>query len=85
MDRFLIESPHEADDCKRVVKDVSAEGFLYNFDWGCEVGVHKAWAILEAENEAQVLRAVPRALRPKATATRIIKFDADQIKKWSTD
>ena len=84
MDRFLIESPHTAGDCKQLVRNVYAEGYLYNCDWGCEGGVHKAWVMIEAEDEKQALLVVPHSLRTNATATKIVKFDADTIKKWST-
>lgn len=85
MDRFLIESPHTADDCKKVVKDVYAEGYLYNYEWGCEDGVHKGWVMIEAESASQALRSVPHALRSSATATKIVKFDSETIKGWQRD
>ena len=82
MDRFLIESPHTEGDCRQVVQDVYAEGYLYNYEWGCEDGVHKAWVTIEAENASQALRSVPYSLRAKATATRLTKFTEETIKKW---
>jgi hypothetical protein len=85
MDRFLIESPHEPGDCKKVVKDVYAEGYLHNFDWGCKAGVHKAWVTIEAESASQALRSVPHALRATATATKVVKFDAEMVKEWEVD
>lgn len=42
MDRYLIESPHEEGEGKRLVKNVYAEGYLNHCDWGCKGGVHKA-------------------------------------------
>ena len=83
VDRFLVESPHEAGDCKKVVQDVYAEGYLYNCDWGCKAGVHKAWVIIEAENEGQALRVVPHSLRKNARAIQLNKFDAETVKSWS--
>lgn len=85
MDRFLVESPHAPNDCKKIVKDVYAEGYLYNCDWGCSVGVHKAWVILEAESESQVLRVVPHALRGNATAVKLVKFDKETVKSWGEE
>ena len=82
MDRFLIESPHKVGDCRKVVKNVYALGYLYNCDWGCEAGVHKAWVIIEAENEKQALGVVPPILREDATATKLVKFDSEMVKKW---
>jgi hypothetical protein len=82
MDRFLIESPHDAEDCKKVVKSVYALGYLYNCDWGCQGGVHTAWVTIEAENESQALLVVPPVLRAKARATKLAKFDPEIVKDW---
>ena len=85
MDRFLIESPHTVGDCKKVVKNVYAEGYLYNCDWGCADGVHKAWVTIEAESASQALWVVPHSLRANATATKVIKFDAETVKAWQEE
>ncbi len=85
MDRFLVESPHAPGDCKKIVKNVYAEGYLNNCDWGCKAGVHKAWVMIEAESESQALWVVPHSLRANATATKIVKFDADMVKDWEVD
>ena len=85
MDRFLIESPHSAGDCQKVVKDVYAEGYLSHCDWGCEVGVHTAWVIIEAENDQQALRVVPYALRKNARAIKLVKFNEETFKKWEAN
>ena len=82
MDRFLIESPHTPEDCKKVVKSVYAQGYLYNCDWGCMGGVHTAWVMVDAENESQALWVVPPMLRAKARATKLVKFDPEIVKDW---
>lgn len=83
MDRYLIESPHEVGDCRKIVKDVYAQGYLHNVEWGCKAGVHKAWVIIEADSEGMAIRVVPPVLRPQAIAVRLVKFDAEMIKTWS--
>ena len=85
MDRFLIESPHAAGDCRRLVKNIYAEGYLNNCDWGCKGGVHKAWVTIEAENDKQALLVVPYALRANATATKIVKFEPELVKDWKEE
>ncbi len=75
MERYLIETPHTAEDCKMLVNQVYAMGYLQHFDWGCEVGVHDGWAIIEAESEAQARLAVPAMVRRKARVVKINKFD----------
>jgi hypothetical protein len=79
MERYLIESPHTDEDCKKVVKSVYAFGYLENCDWGCKGGVHKSWVTIEAENEAQALLVVPPVLRAKATAIKLVKFDPKMV------
>ncbi len=74
MDRYLIETPHTAEDCHRLVGQIYASGFLYHFDWGCKAGVHSGWAIIEAENEAQARLAVPSMMRKQARVVRLNKF-----------
>lgn len=78
MDRYLIETPHTAEDCHHLLKQINAMGYLFNFDWGCKAGVHCGWAIIEVENEAQAKLAVPPLVRHKARVIKLIKFDLDQ-------
>ena len=82
MDRYLIESPHDADGCRQLVMNVNALGYLNNCDWGCTGGVHKAWVIIQAENEKQALLVVPFPLRKNATAIKLVKFDPEMVKEW---
>jgi len=82
MDRFLVESPHTGEDCKKVVKSVYAFGYLNNCDWGCISGDHRAWVTIEAEDEKQALQVVPPVLRAKARAIKIAKFEPEIVKHW---
>ncbi len=80
MDRYLIESPHTDLDCLNMLKVAIAEGFLNNFELGCEDGVHCAYAIIEAENKDQAMLVVPPHLRHKAKAIRLTKCDAAALR-----
>jgi hypothetical protein len=82
MDRYLIESPHTPDDCRKVVKSVYTQHFLNNCDWGCMGGVHKSWVIIEAEDEKQAMLVVPHVLRNNATAIKLVKFEPGMVKDW---
>ena len=84
MDRFLVESPHTIKDCKLAVKLVQSLGYLNNFDWGCEDGVHTGWAVIEAENASQALGVVPSLVRDKARAVKLSKFESKMVDKWVT-
>jgi hypothetical protein len=77
MERYLIETPHSAEDCDQLINQVYAMGYLYHFDWGCMVGVHSGWAIIEAESEADARLAVPSMVRKKARVVRLNKFEGD--------
>jgi hypothetical protein len=85
MERFLIESPHTASECKMVVKLVQSMGYLNNFDWGCREGVHTGWAMIEAENAAQALGVVPALIRNQARAIKLSKFPSEIVDKWGID
>ncbi len=74
MERYLIETPHTAQDCQMLVDQVYAMGFLNHFDWGCESGVHSGWAIVEADNENDARLAVPSMIRNKARVVKLNKF-----------
>jgi hypothetical protein len=79
MDRYLIETPHTAQDCKMLVQQIYAMGYLNHFDWGCMDGVHSGWAIIEAESEAQARLAVPAIVRGKARVIKLCKFSETSI------
>jgi hypothetical protein len=75
MDRYLIESPHTAENCSQAVKDVHAAGYLHFFEWGCDDDDHTAWAIVEAENAEHARQMVPWYLRENARIVKLVKFE----------
>ena len=81
MPKFLVESPHQGADCNLILSQVQAMGFLHNFDWGCDSGVHSGWAIFEADNEAEARLAVPLLVRGEARVVRVVKYSPDQLGK----
>jgi hypothetical protein len=82
MDRYLIETPHTASECLDLIKVLNAQGYLWNFDWGCKAGIHSGWAIIGAENDAQARLVVPPLVRNRARITKLNKFDATCIKDY---
>ena len=62
-----------------------ALGYLNNFDWGCSAGVHKGWALIEAESESQALWSVPILIRNKARAIKLEKFYPSLVGNWPND
>lgn len=79
MNRYLIESTHTVKDCHKAVEEFIYHGYIINFDWGCEVGVHSGWAIVEGEDESEALLSVPSRLRSQARAIRLCKFSPEKI------
>lgn len=79
MERYLIETPHTHENCLALVDAVQAQGYLHNFDWGCEAGVHNGWVIIEAENEAQARLCVPPLVRGQSRVVRLNKFSAEDV------
>jgi hypothetical protein len=75
MNRYLIESPHAAEDCDKAVKEVHAAGYLHFFEWGCDAGVHTGWAIVEAENLEHAQQMVPWMFRDKARVVKLVKYE----------
>jgi hypothetical protein len=84
MNRYLIESPHTAHDCKHVMEQVIAMGYITHYDWGCEAGVHKGWAIIEAENEDEALLSVPTFIRGEARTVKLNKFSPARFENFHT-
>jgi hypothetical protein len=74
MPKYLIETPHTERDCRMLIDQIHAAGYLHHFDWGCEDGVHCGWAILEAEDKSQAMLAIPALARPEAQVVRLTKF-----------
>jgi len=79
MDRYLIETPHTGEECLDLIKVLNAQGYLWNFDWGCKAGIHSGWAIIEAEDEAQARLVVPPLVRSRARTVKLNKFDGSTI------
>jgi len=75
MNRYIVESPHLAEDCSRAVKDIHAAGYLNQFEWGCDENEHTGWAIVEAESLEEVKQMVPWYLREKARIVKLVKYE----------
>lgn len=76
MQRFIIESPHTAENCDQAIRDLHAAGYLHHFEWGCKDNDHTGWAIVEAENLEHAKQIIPWYLREKARVVRLVKFES---------
>ncbi len=74
MDRYIIVSPHTAEDCDKAIKEIHAAGYLHHFDWGCKDEDHTGYAIIEAANHEHARQIVPWFLRDRARVVKLVKF-----------
>ena len=87
MNRYLIESPHAADDCDAIIREIHAAGYLHYFEWGCHDGAHCGWAIIETDNREHARQIVPWQIRDKARIVKLEKFESRKphVKKTVLD
>lgn len=79
MNRFLVISPHTADECKMAIKQFREynAGFLTHFEWGCLDNDHTAYAIINADTHENAKMSVPPMLRTKAKVIRVTYFNPE--------
>ena len=77
MPRYIVISPHTAEDCKLAVKHFREHhaGFLSHYEWGCYDNDHTAYLMLEADSHEDALLTVPPLFREKAHATQLTFFN----------
>ncbi len=83
--RYLIEVPHEADECTWVMDEIIGRGpqYAHLFWWGCHVGEHRAWAWLDGSGRQEVLEeALPPVLRARAVVHRVSRIDGPELRDW---
>jgi len=89
MERFLIEVPHGEDksSCARAIQVFLSSGshFVTNADWGCMDGDHKAWLLVETENEQAARRILPAAYQQNAKIIKLHKFTRKDIEQSVMD
>ena len=53
------------------------------FWWGCSVGDHRAWALLDGSGREAVLEeALPPVLRDRAIVHRLTRVDGPALREW---
>lgn len=83
--RYLIEVPHEPDECVWLMDEIVGRGPQYQqmFWWGCHVGDHSAWAFLDGHGREEVLEeALPPTLRARARVRRLSRIDGRELRDW---
>ena len=89
MPKYLIEDSHEAShgECVRALDAFLQAGahYLTNAEWGCRAGVHTAWIIVEAENDAEARLTVPPVIRKSARLVKLNRFTPEEIRELQKD
>jgi hypothetical protein len=87
MARYLIESPHKAEECVRVLDEELEKGkdILDKVEFGCKAGDHTGYAIVDADNRNDALnKYVPSFIRDKARIVEVNKFTPEMIRSFHT-
>ena len=82
MNKYLVETTHNREDCLHILDQFVAYGHITHFEWGCESGVCSGWAFIDAESEEQALYSVPALLREKAKVVKLSKFTPEKIQEF---
>jgi hypothetical protein len=77
MKKFIVISPHTAEECRMAVKEFREHnpGFLTHFEWGCKDNDHTAYAIFDADDHETARMSVPPLFRGKTKAVMLTNFD----------
>jgi hypothetical protein len=86
MARYLIESPHKAEECLKALDEELEKGgdVLGRFDFGCKVGDHTAYAIVDVNTRNDALKLVPSFLQNSARILEVGKITPDMIRSFHT-
>ena len=84
MKRYLIETPHKAEDCLRALDEELAKGpeVLGKVEYGCMAGDHTGYAILDAKTRDDAAKIVPTFLLSNAKIVEVGKFTPDMIRSF---
>ena len=84
MKRYLIETPHKAEDCLKALDEELALGtkVLGKFEYGCMAGDHTGYAIIDAKTREDALKIVPTFLQSGAKIVEVAKFTPAMIRSF---
>ncbi len=87
MAMYVLEAPHDAGEHTRALRETLAAGpgYQHLFVWGCDVGEHKAWAVVEADGQGEVVDLLPRFLQERATVHRVRLHSAKDVAPFSEE
>jgi hypothetical protein len=78
--RYLVISSHSKEGCLSALDDFAKDPALASkFDWGCKVGHHKGYAIVEAPDEKAAIAPLPASQRAQAQAILMTKYPPEKL------
>ncbi len=85
MARYMIESPHEPEECLRALDEELEKGVLDKFEFGCKAGDHTGYALVDSNTRNEALnKYVPSFIQDKARIIEVGKFTPEMIKSFHT-
>ena len=86
MPRYMIQMTHGNDHeaCVRALHAIERYGghLFTKAEWGCKVGVHSGWVVVEVESRHAAEQMVPPELRDDAQVIELNKFTHEEIASW---
>ncbi len=86
MPRYLIQLTHGSDHkvCVRALAAIERYGghLFTNVDWGCKVGMHSGWLIVELDSRDEAMQMVPPEFREEAQVIELNRFSKEEIASW---
>jgi len=85
MSLYLVEVPHTTESCLAALDGTKDLGInkLNQYEWGCMVGDHTGYVMVEAKSVDDVLKDwVPESQRSDAKVIKLNKFTAEQIASY---
>ncbi len=82
MPQYFLEMGHTEQECLQALDYmVTYSTQLMGHTWyACMAGVHRGWATVEAENEAEARRVLPPSMRNLATIHEVRRFTPDDVR-----
>ena len=80
MSKYLVISPHTAEECMKTMDACASAGTLAKWDFGCKDGDHTGYLITMASSSEEALKMVPDDLRDKARAVKVHRFTPAELK-----
>ena len=84
METYLVQSPHTKEECLAAIEGVAEKGeeILAKFGWGCNIGDHTGYAIVDVKDKSEAQKLVPEIVRSKASFTKLDKLTTEQLKAY---